>query len=160
MVCQAGIAFIIQERVRRRACQKHVDRQEERLPANNKQGVQARTKAERERKVFLTSLGDPGVDVLYATTTENVLGSREIQETPSTENHWQTKNCEVFSRLVLLETAHLQSFSTRAVKTSKLFAEVIHMFYCQTTEFWFFASFSLCLTHLYWKQSAERVETI
>lgn len=56
--------------------------QEEFLPASHKQGVHARTKAERERetKVFWRSLGDPEVDVLHAKPTENVHGSRDISE--------------------------------------------------------------------------------
>lgn len=45
---------------------------------SHKQGVHKRTKAEKETKVFWTSLADPGVDVLYATRTENVHGSREV----------------------------------------------------------------------------------
>lgn len=142
LVCQAGIVFIIQE--------KDVDMQEECLTAGHKQGVHKRTMAERETKVFWTSLGDPGVDVLYATPTEIVHGIREIS---GDILHWESvANKELWSFL-LFETTQVWAFSTQNIHAVCRGSPCVLL--PGNWDFCFFTSFSLCLTHLYWKHSGE-----
>lgn len=59
--------------------------------------------------------------------------SMEVEKCPLRISGKQ-RTVKVFSCLILFETAQVQAFSTQAVKTSKLFAEAMHMFYCQATE--------------------------
>lgn len=60
------------------------------------------------------------------------------QETYSIENQWQTKNCEAFSCL------KQPKYGPSALKTSMLFAQALHVFYCQATKIFAFSLPLVC----------------